>query len=66
VTKVEALEKEVKKLDRTALGAFRDWFLRYDSAAWDEQIRNDSRAGKLKTMATDALSSYKSGKTRAL
>lgn len=66
MTKVEALEKEVKKLDRTALGAFRAWFRRYDSDAWDEQIEKDARAGKLDALAKDALSSHKSGKTRAL
>lgn len=66
MTKVQLLEREVKKLDRASLEAFRNWFRRYDSDAWDLQIQKDARAGKLDGAAKEALSAHKSGKTRAL
>lgn len=66
MTKVELLEREVKKLDRVGLKAFRNWFRRYDSDAWDIQIQKDTRAGKLDKLSKEALVAHKNGKTRAL
>jgi hypothetical protein len=66
VTKIQLLEREVKKLDRAGLERFRTWFRRYDSDAWDVQIEKDARSGKLAELAKDALAAHKSGKTRAL
>lgn len=65
MTKVQLLEREVKKLDRASLEAFRNWFRRYDSDAWDIQIQKDARAGKLDELSKEALAAHKSGKTRA-
>ena len=66
VTKVRLLEREVKKLDRASLAIFRNWFRRYDSDAWDLQIKKDARAGKLDELAQDALAVHKNEKTRML
>jgi hypothetical protein len=65
VTKVQSLEREVKKLDRASLKEFRDWFQRYDSDTWNFQIQKDARVGNLDALAADALAAHKSGKTRA-
>jgi len=66
VTKVQLLVREVRKLDRAGLEVFQNWFLRYDSAAWDRHVRKDARSGKLAALAKDALAAHRSGKTRAL
>jgi hypothetical protein len=66
MTKVQLLEREIRKLDQRALGALRDWFRRYDAAAWDRQIGRDARSGKLKKFSEEALADHRSGKTRAL
>ena len=66
MTKIQLLEREVKKLDRARLETFRNWFQRYDSDAWDLQVQKDVRAGKLDASAKEALVAHKSGKTRAL
>ena len=66
MTKVQLLEREVKKLDHASLTAFRRWFRQYDSAVWDRQIERDARAGKLKRLAASALSSHRAGKTKEL
>lgn len=66
MTKVQLLEREIRKLDQRALGVLRDWFRRYDAAAWDRQIGRDARSGKLKNFSEEALAAHKSGKTREL
>jgi len=64
--KIQDIEKEVKKLDRTGLAAFRDWFRKFDSDAWDRQIERDARAGKLEKLAQQAVRAHQAGKTREL
>jgi hypothetical protein len=66
MTKVQLLEREVKKLDRPSLETFRNWFQQYDSDAWDLQIQRDAHAGKLDKLAQEAVAAHKRGKTRAL
>ena|SRR5687768_10186025 len=63
---VKEIERQVKKLPRKGLTAFREWFRRFDADAWDRQIENDVRSGKLTRFAKEALSSYKSGKAKEI
>ena len=63
---VKEIERQVKKLPRTSLTAFREWFQRFDSDAWDHQIERDVHAGKLAKFAKEALNSYKAGKAREI
>lgn len=63
---VKEIEREIKKLPSKRLTAFRDWFARFDSDAWDRQIEKDARAGKLGALAREALASYRSGKAREI
>jgi hypothetical protein len=62
--KIQDIEKEVKKLDRTGLAVFRNWFRKFDSDAWDRQIERDARAGKLEKLAQQAVRAHRAGKTR--
>ena len=66
MSKVEAIERNVERLDDTSFAAFREWFLTYDNARWDRQIEADSLAGKLDPLATEALTECDSGKTKPL
>jgi len=66
MTRVQAVEHEVKKLDRAGLTAFRMWFLKYDAAAWDEQIEKDAHSGKLAKFAREAVKAHQAGKTKLL
>lgn len=66
MTRVEELERQVHKLSRTELAAFRDWFRRYDSDAWDRQIEEDIRAGKLEGIAREAIAEYSTGKAKEI
>ena len=64
--KVKTLEKEVQYLSRDELTTFRDWFVKFDSDAWDRQIESDIMAGKLDKLAAKALSEHKRGESREL
>jgi hypothetical protein len=66
MTRVQLLEREVRKLDRASLRVFRNWLEEYSAAAWDRQIARDSRSGKLKKVFAKDLAQYKAGKSRPL
>ncbi len=66
MTTVKRIEREIRKLDRSSLATFRDWFRKYDSHLWDEQIERDTQAGKLEKLAKQAISAHRRGKTNEL
>ena len=66
MSKVEKLEREIKALTSKDLDALRDWFLQYDSDAWDQQIEADIKAGKLNHLKEEAMRAYRNGKTTRL
>jgi hypothetical protein len=63
---VEALEIAVQKLPPGDLAEFRRWFAAFDAAAWDTQIEADAAAGKLDTLAEEALADYDHGRASEL
>ncbi len=64
--KVEEIEKEISQLPPDQLREFREWYEKFDSDAWDEQIRNDAASGKLDSLADVAIAEHKAGKSRKL
>jgi hypothetical protein len=66
MSKVESVEREVQSLSSSELAAFRKWFHEFDAAAWDRQIEEDVRAGKLDRLADEALQALKAGKCTEL
>lgn len=66
MTKTEALEREIETLNRDELSAFREWFLEYDSEAWDREIEQDVAAGKLDQFAAEVLAEFKRGETKEI
>ena len=66
MTQVQLIERQVAKLNGSALAAFRNWYRKYDALCWDRQIRADARVGKFGKLANEALAEHKAGKTRQL
>ncbi len=64
--KVDELEKNVRELSREELADFRAWFAEYDAAAWDEQIAQDARSGKLDALIREGKASYDSSESSEL
>jgi len=62
MSKVERIEQDVQALTSDELAAFRQWFREFDAAAWDRQIEDDVRAGKLDALADAALKASAAGK----
>jgi hypothetical protein len=66
MSKIEELEQKVQALSPEELARFREWFLEFDWAAWDQQLERDVRAGKLDALAEKALRDHAAGKTKPL
>jgi hypothetical protein len=66
MSKVELIERDVQSLSQSELEAFRRWFLEFDAEAWDRQIEEDIRAGKLDALTDKALAAFHDGKCSEL
>lgn len=63
MSKIEAIEEQIKALSAEELAQLREWFLEFDWALWDRQLERDSAAGKLDALAEKALRDHAAGKT---
>lgn len=63
---IKSIEKAVEALPPEELAEFRRWFAEFDAAAWDKQIDRDAAAGRLDSLAADALADYRAGNAREL
>ncbi len=59
--KVEELQTAVKRLSTEDLEIFRNWFEEYEAKKWDQKIEKDIKAGKLDTLAMEAIKEFKEG-----
>lgn len=66
MTKIDEIEQRIRRLSRSELTAFRDWFLSYDAEAWDRQIERDAAAGRLDELADEARAAHEAGRTKPL
>jgi hypothetical protein len=66
MSRVERVEDEVQNLSAEELGAFRDWFARFDAAGWDQQIEADADNGKLRSLAKRSLEDHEAGRSTVL
>jgi len=66
MSKVERVEDEVQNLSAEELRAFRDWFARFDAAAWDRQIGADADNGKLRSLAERSIKDHEAGRSTVL
>ncbi|AGF52349.1 ssl0312 [Synechocystis sp. PCC 6803] len=66
MSNLEQIERQVKQLSPSDFAKFRVWFHEYDWHAWDRQIEQDSKSGKLKALAEKALADHNAGRTKVL
>ena len=64
--RIERIEQEVESLTPEELAEFRTWFTEFDWAAWDRQLEADVGAGKLDSLADEALRDHAAVDTKAL
>ena len=63
---VEDIAKAVAKLPPDQLAEFRVWFEEFDAARFDRKIEHDAKAGKLDTLADQAMDDFRTGRAREL
>jgi len=61
---VAEIEAAIKTLRREELVRFNEWYQEYLEEQWDEQIRGDIRAGKLKFLTDEARRERAAGTLR--
>jgi hypothetical protein len=66
MTTIEHLELQVQQLAPQDFAKFRAWFHAYEWQAWDRQIEQDAKAGKLSDLAAQARAEHAAGQTSRL
>jgi hypothetical protein len=66
MSRVEAIENQIKELSDDELALLRDWFADFDFTIWDLQIESDAESGKLDRIAEKALQDHAAGRSRKL
>jgi len=66
MTRVQAIEEQIKALSPDELAQLRDWLGEHDWAEWDRQIERDSAAGKLEKLFATARTDHAAGKSTKL
>jgi hypothetical protein len=56
---VQEIEKAIEKLNDQEVAQLREWL-------WDRDIGRDAKAGRFDSLAQEALSEHREGKTRRL
>ena len=56
--KIEIVAQAIRMLSTAELAAFRNWFREFDAEAWDRQIEEDAKSGKLDALANAALKAH--------
>jgi len=56
------IEEAVLRLSAAELAAFREWFAEFTADAWDRQIEEDVTAGRLDSLADEALEDLRAGR----
>jgi hypothetical protein len=63
MSRVETIEKQIEALSAEDLGNLRRWFQEFGAAAWDRQLEQDARTGKLDSLADEAVRDHRGGKS---
>jgi hypothetical protein len=59
---VHEIKSAVSELSREELAAFRVWFEEFDAETWDRQFEADVKAGRLDSLAEEALRDLREGR----
>lgn len=66
MTRVQAIEEQIRSLSSSELAELRAWLLEHDWAEWDRQIEEDSKSGKLDSLFAKARADHAAGKSTKL
>jgi hypothetical protein len=60
------IESAIAGLPPDELAKFRAWFFEFDADAWERQIEEDGKAGRIDALADEALQDHRAGRTTDL
>ena len=63
MSKIKTIEREIEALSSEELATLRKWFSEFDAEAWERQIEEDAKAGKLDSLADAAIKSHQAGRS---
>jgi hypothetical protein len=63
---VEEIKSAITLLSRSELVDFGEWFRRFEAQAWDAQMEEDIKAGKLDRLAEEALADFEASRCTEL
>ena len=63
---LEQLQEAVEKLPPEKLARFRAWFEEFAADAWDRQIEQDAKSGKLDKLVAESEEDFRAGRCREL
>ena len=66
MSRVEAIESEIKQLSPSEVAQLREWLLKEDSASRDRQFEHDATAGRLNDLFKKAEEDHQAGKSREI
>jgi hypothetical protein len=66
VSSVKEIERAITQLSSEDLRDLRNWFHEFDAEAWDRQFEADVAAGRLNSLADEALRDLDSGRCKDL
>jgi hypothetical protein len=66
MTTLEDIERAVVALPADQFAEFRAWFEELEAARFDQRIERDAKAGRLDTLADQALADFRAGRAREL
>ena len=66
MTKVQAIEEQIKQLSPEEFAELRDWLAEFDWREWDRQIEQDSANGKLDKLFARGRADHAAGKSTKL
>ena len=59
---IQEIETAITQLTPEQLADFRAWFADYDAQRWDQQFEAHVSAGRLDSLADEALNEYRAGR----
>ena len=63
---VQDIENAIRQLSLEDLAVFRTWFAAFDAEQWDQQFEEDVAAGRLDSLAQEAIQALQEGRCTAL
>ena len=59
---VQDIENAIRQLPPQDLAALRTWFAAFDAGWWDQQFEEDVAAGRLESLAQEAIQELREGR----